>query len=118
MAKVKIVVPYLLRELVCKIEEATGLRLGVPMTAEVPAATEEEVSGVAKCHFPGISFRCEVRTGTGHYGQYIIIDKVSCRAKNGLWQEITMGPGWAVASCETSDKGEIVAFVGEKEVVV
>lgn len=119
---VRVHIPFVVRELTRELERITGLRLGVPVSAMVPPSPDEgqQVEATAHLHFEcGVKFEVALRTGRGHFGQYIVIKKISCRAKNGLGQEISMGPGWEITSCETGPTGwnetGIISFQGERE---
>ncbi len=81
MANVKISIPYMLREIVSRIEDALNLPLGIPMNAELPTSTDAESEGMAKIHFAGRRhFVVKLRTGReSDHGQYVHIDSVHCR---------------------------------------
>jgi hypothetical protein len=79
MAKYRINVPYMLRELCFQLEQNLEMRFGIPMNAELPPSTDEHSEGRATIHFPGAHFVVRVQTGRGHYGQWVLLKSLKCQ---------------------------------------
>ena len=95
-------IPYIVREVTRELEKALGIHLGVPMSAKIPPfnGEEEPKGGKVYLHFEGgRSFKVEVSTGVGHYGQYIIIERIGvsmvCWDADALIEKLTaQGVAW------------------------
>ena len=97
----KLTIPYIVREVTRDIERSLGIGLGVPMNAKLPPFNggEEPIKGKMRLHFEGRSFKMEVSTGLGHYGQYIIIERLEaslvCWDADALIEKLTaQGIAW------------------------
>ncbi len=79
MAKRKIGIPYMLREICAQLAQGLQLDLGVPMNAELPPSTTEHADGTARVHFPFRNFIVTVRTSTdASFGECISITSAKC----------------------------------------
>jgi len=79
MATHKIVIPYVVREMISGIEQTFSLRLGCPMNVEFPkdmGKDDDGKPGKGVVHFEGTHFALDILTGIGHYGRWIEIKKI------------------------------------------